>query len=78
MLLAWSSFGAALVLAATIAPAIEYDMRIFMPTIIGAGLCLAASIALGARRKSASLQAAFGVMGIGAAAAAVGWLAAAT
>jgi hypothetical protein len=54
-------------------------MRIFIPTLAGASLCLAASVVLSSKMATAAgLQLAFGVMGIGAAAAAVGWLAAAT
>jgi 4-hydroxybenzoate polyprenyltransferase len=77
--LAWSSFGAALVLAVAIAPVISYDARIFIPTVLGGAACLIVSVLLGAdARRTGGLQASFGVLGIGAAAAAVGWLAAAT
>jgi 4-hydroxybenzoate polyprenyltransferase len=77
-LVAWGSFAAALLLAAALAPSVSYEMRIFVPTLVAAVLCLLASIVLGASGSGTRLQVAFGVMSIGAAAAAVGWLAAAT
>jgi len=76
--LAWMSFGAAVLLAALLSPVVTYDRRIFVPTIALAMLCVLASIVLGASGRGARLQAAFGVMSVGAATAAVGWLAAAT
>lgn len=79
MMLAWSSFAAALALAVALAPLISYDARVFVPTLALGTASLAASVVIGGLgRSTASLQLAFGVMGIGAAAAAVGWLAAAT
>jgi hypothetical protein len=58
---------------------VSYDARILFPTLVLGSGCLAASIVIAMRRQHArALEAAFGVMGIGAAAAAVGWLAAAT
>ena len=77
-LVAWASFAAALVLAAALAPFVSYELRVFVPTIAAGILCLVTSIALGVSGSGARLQAAFGVMSIGAAVAAVGWLAAAT
>jgi 4-hydroxybenzoate polyprenyltransferase len=77
-LLAWASFGAALALAVAIMPVVDYDLRILTPTLAAGVVTLAASVALGIDGQSTRLQLAFGVMGVGAATAAVGWLAAAT
>ena len=79
MQLAWSCFAAALALAVAITPLVTYELKLFVPTLIGGVSCLVASILLGTMdRRATALQIAFGVMGVGAAAAAVGWLAAAT
>jgi 4-hydroxybenzoate polyprenyltransferase len=79
MLLAWGAFGTALVIASAIAPAAGYDAGIIVPTLLLGSACLAVSIALWImRREDASLRIGFGVMAAGAAATAVGWLAAVT
>jgi 4-hydroxybenzoate polyprenyltransferase len=79
MLLAWSSFAAALFIAAAIAPVVDYDARLIISALTVGTLCLAASIATWLlRRDELALRIAFAIMAVGAAVTAVGWLAAAT
>jgi 4-hydroxybenzoate polyprenyltransferase len=79
MLLGWASFGVALALSAAIAPFVDYDVRMYVPTASFGVLCLAASIAIYViRRDGSALQAGFGALGIGSAVLAAGWLAAVT
>jgi 4-hydroxybenzoate polyprenyltransferase len=79
MIAAWAAFAAALALSAAIAPLVRYDAAVYMPAASFGAACLAVSIAAYARRRDgAALQFGFGVLGIGAAALATGWLAAVT
>jgi 4-hydroxybenzoate polyprenyltransferase len=76
---AWGSFAAALALAAVIAPFVDYEARVLLPTLTFAAVCLAASIGVwSVRRDGVALQFGFGALGVGSAVAAVGWLAAVT
>lgn len=77
MLVAWASFAGALALSGAIAPLVAYDMRVYVPTVGFGAVCLTASVALyAARRDRPALQAGFGLLGVGSAALAAGWLAA--
>ncbi len=79
MLLGWAAFGAALAVTVAIAPAISYDLRWYAPAVGVALLCLLASIAAYSLRRDAfALQLGFGLLGIGSAVIAVGWLGAVT
>jgi 4-hydroxybenzoate polyprenyltransferase len=73
----WLSFGVALALSALLAVPLSYDMRWYAPAAAFATLCLVSSAVLYAiRRDGAALQTGFGLLGIGSAFVAVGWLAA--
>jgi len=77
MIAAWASFAAALALSAAIAPLVRYDATVYVPAASCGAACLALAIAAYAlRRDDAALQFGFGILGIGAAALATGWLAA--
>ena len=77
MIAGWASFGAALALSAAIAPLVRYDAAIYVPSAAFGAACLALSIAAYAlRRDGGALQFGFGLLGIGAAVLAAGWLAA--
>ena len=79
MVVAWSSFGVALVASALLAPALDYDVLPYVAGAIVACACFGLTIATYAvRRDSASLQIGFGLLGIGSAVLATGWLAAVT
>ena len=79
MFVGWASFTAALACTLAIAPVLNYDLRIYVPSVAVAAGCLAASIALYVVRRDAfALQFGFGALGFGSAVLAVGWLAAAT
>jgi 4-hydroxybenzoate polyprenyltransferase len=79
MVLAWSAFATALIIAAAIAPIVGYDARLIITTLAFGAACLAASIAAWLlRRDELSLRIAFGIMAVGAAVTATGWLAAVT
>jgi 4-hydroxybenzoate polyprenyltransferase len=74
----WAAFGAALALAAMIAPFVSYDARIIVPAFAFGTACLALSIIAWWRLDDRALELGFGALAIGAAAAATCWLAAAT
>ena len=77
MRIGWAVFGLALAITAGLVPAVSYDLRWYVPAAVVAALCLAASIAAYAsRRDAAALQLGFGLLGIGSAVLATGWLAA--
>lgn len=79
IVVAWSSFGAALVASVLLAQALDYDVLPYVAGVIVAGVCFGLTIAAYAlRRDAASLQIGFGLLGIGAAVLATGWLAAVT
>jgi ABC-type thiamin/hydroxymethylpyrimidine transport system permease subunit len=79
MYVAWSAFGVALALSVVPARFVAYDARWYAAAFAAGAVCLAASIAAYLlRRDGAALQFGFGVLGIGAAVLAVGWLAAVT
>ncbi|MDE3095018.1 MAG: UbiA family prenyltransferase [Chloroflexota bacterium] len=79
MRLGWVAFGLALAMTAGLVPAVSYDLRWYLPAAAVAAMCLAASIAAYAlRRDAAALQLGFGLLGIGSAVLATGWLAAVT
>lgn len=78
-ILAWASFGGAVGLAAIAGVAAGGDVWLLTGIIVVAMLALAASVGMYARwRSEFALQVGFGVLGIGAAAVAAGWLAAVT
>jgi 4-hydroxybenzoate polyprenyltransferase len=75
----WSSFALALMLSALLAPALDYDLRVYVPAALAGVVALALSVGLYAvRRDGFALQAGFGIIGIAAAVLAVGWLASVT
>ncbi len=77
MIASWASFGAALALSAAIVPLVRYDAAIYAPAAAFGAACLALSMAAYAlRRDGGALQFGFGLLGIGAAILAAGWLAA--
>lgn len=79
MLLGWSSFAGALALTAVLAPSLGYDLRWYLPAALVGAVSLVGSVAAYAVRRDAfALQLGFGVLGIGSAVAAIGWLAAVT
>lgn len=79
MFVAWSAFALALAISLALAAIVSYDLRVYAPAFAAAVACLAASVAAYAlRRDGAALQLGFGVLSIGAAILAVGWLAAVT
>jgi 4-hydroxybenzoate polyprenyltransferase len=79
MRLGWAAFGAALAITVAIIPAVGYDLRWYAPAAIIAAVCLGASIVgYSVRRSAFALQLGFGLLGIGSAVLAAGWLAAVT
>jgi 4-hydroxybenzoate polyprenyltransferase len=77
IVVAWTSFGAALALSAAIAPWVGYDLRMYAAAVAFGVLCLVGSIAVYAlRRDEFALRVGFGALGVGAAVLATGWLAA--
>lgn len=75
----WASFGGAIGLAAIAGIAAGGDVWLLAGSIVVGMLALAASVAVYARwRSEFALQVGFGVLGIGAATVATGWLAAVT
>jgi 4-hydroxybenzoate polyprenyltransferase len=79
IVVAWSSFGAALVASVALAPALEYDIVPYVVAGAVATLCFALTIAAYAvRRDAMALQMGFGLLGVGSAVLATGWLAAVT
>jgi 4-hydroxybenzoate polyprenyltransferase len=79
MLLGWAAFGAALAVTVAIAPVVSYDLRWYGPAAGIALLCLTTSIgAHSLRRDGFALQLGFGLLGIGSAVLAAGWLGAVT
>jgi 4-hydroxybenzoate polyprenyltransferase len=79
MLLAWAAFAGALATSLGVAPLVEYDAVLYAVTLGTGVAALTASIgAYAVRRDGFALQLGFGLLGVGAAALAVGWLAAVT
>jgi 4-hydroxybenzoate polyprenyltransferase len=79
IIVAWSSFAGALAASALLAPALDYDVIAYISAAGVAAMCFGLTIAAYAlRRDSMSLQIGFGLLGIGAAVLATGWLAAVT
>ncbi len=79
IVVAWISFGIALTASAALAPALDYDLRPYLAAVSIGGACLAVSVgAYAVRRDEAALQLGFGLLAIGAAVLATGWLAAVT
>ena len=79
MLLGWAAFGAALAVTVAIAPVVSYDLRWYGPAAGIAAAMSATSIgAYSLRRDAFALQLGFGLLGIGSAVLAAGWLAAVT
>jgi 4-hydroxybenzoate polyprenyltransferase len=75
----WSSFAIALAMSVALAPTLDYDLRVYIPTVVFGAASLFGCIALYAlRRDDFALQVGFGAIGIAAAVVAVGWLAAVT
>ncbi len=73
----WSSYAAALVLVLALAPVLRYDPRPFVPGVTLPALLLATAVALYLRRRDdGALYVGWGLLAIGAAIAATGWLAA--
>ncbi len=79
MLLAWSSFAAALAASAILSLVIDYELRIYVPALgVGAGALTISAGVYAARRDGFTLQLGFGALSLASAVLAVGWLAAAT
>jgi len=79
MLLGWSSFAAALALTAALAPSLRYDLRWYAPAALVGAVSLATSIlTYTVRRDGFALQLGFGLLALGSAIVAVGWLAGVT
>lgn len=79
MFVAWTAFGGALALSAAIAPLVEYEAAVYAPILSAGALALVASAAAYAVRRDAfALRLGFGLLGVGSAVLAVGWLAAVT
>ncbi|HEX5478835.1 MAG TPA: UbiA family prenyltransferase [Dehalococcoidia bacterium] len=79
MALGWAAFAAALAISVALAPFVGYELRWYLPAAAVGGACLAASVGLYVVRRSAMMaQVGFGLLGIGAAVLATGWLAAVT
>jgi 4-hydroxybenzoate polyprenyltransferase len=77
MVLGWASFAAALALAFALAPALSYDVAVFAPAAAAGLVCLGLSIGVWSlRRDEMGGQVGFGLLGVGSAVLAVGWLAA--
>ncbi len=77
MFFAWASFGTALLMTAALVPFVDYDMRAYAPSLAIGGVCFSANIGVYAlRRDGAALQFGFGLLAIGSAVIAAGWLAA--
>ena len=75
----WSAFALALLISVLLVPALEYDLRVYVPAATLGAACLILAVGLYAvRRDGDALQVGFGAIGIGAAVMAVGWLAAVT
>jgi 4-hydroxybenzoate polyprenyltransferase len=76
---AWAAFGLALATSVVLLPIVSYRLAVYLPALCLAAGSLALSIGIYAAYRSAwALQAGFGLLGAGAAIAAVGWLAAVT
>ncbi len=79
MLLAWTSFAAALALSVGLAPFVGYDLRLYAPTLLAGVAALATSaFAFEVRRDEFALRLGFSALALASAALAVGWLAAVT
>ena len=79
MFVAWSAFALALALSLVLAFAVSYDVAVYAAAFVAGVGCLVASVAAYLfLRSSAALQFGFGILSIGAAILAVGWLAAVT
>ena len=76
MVVGWGSFAGALALSVLIAPLVGYDARTYALTLAIGVACLGASAAVFALGRGASLRLGFGILAVGAALLAVGWLAA--
>jgi 4-hydroxybenzoate polyprenyltransferase len=79
MFVAWAAFALALAISLALGAIVSYDVRVYV-SAFGAGVaCLAAGvIAYAIRRDEGALQFGFGILSIGAAILAAGWLAAVT
>jgi len=75
-IVAWTSFAVALALSLALAPALAYDLAVYLPVLAAGSLALIASVWAGSQNSPSAQQFAFGVLGIGAAVVATGWLAA--
>lgn len=79
MLLAWSSFAAALAASAILSLVIDYELRVYVPALaVGAGALTISAGVYALRRDGLALQVGFGALSLASAVLAVGWLAAAT
>lgn len=79
MFLAWAAFALACMITVALASIVHYDVRLYLATLATGIACLVSSVAAYALlRTVAALQFGFGILGIGAAILAVGWLAAVT
>ena len=77
MLLAWMSFAGAIVLSASLARPLGYNLRPYVPAASFGAACLAVAVAIHlARRDQFALQSGFALLSVGAAVLAAGWLAA--
>ena len=79
IVVAWISFGIALAASIALAPVLDYELPPYLVAASVAGACLAASVgAYGVWRDERALQLGFGLLAIGSAVLATGWLAAVT
>jgi 4-hydroxybenzoate polyprenyltransferase len=79
MIVAWTSFAAALALAVVIAPVVDYDAGIIIAALAFASTCLLISIVAWATRGGEmAFRIGFAALAIGSVVAATGWLAAVT
>jgi 4-hydroxybenzoate polyprenyltransferase len=79
MFVAWAAFALALAMSLALAVVVSYDVRVYAGAFAAGVACLAAGvIAYAIRRDEAALQFGFGILSIGAAVLAAGWLAAVT
>jgi 4-hydroxybenzoate polyprenyltransferase len=79
MFVAWAAFALALAITVSLAPLVSYEAMTYAATLAVGVICLVASVGAYAwRRDALALQLGFGILGIGAAVLAVGWLAAIT